>query len=149
MYDDLPGTTQEMYGDFPLAFCSHLITQTPFKGYSTAFKAIRGLFKGFYFFSSFSPFFYFFKFFPANTTKLLDHRSECPPLDLTVKVMLQVIMPMHKNWRAPWNTQVHTLQQNFKHIIVLECAIKVCKRKAVLLLSHMPCLTHHHLHRPL
>ena len=136
-----PGTAQEMYGD-------HLITQTPFKGYSTAFKAIRGLFKGFYFFILL-PTFFSFLFFPANTTKLLDHRSECPPLDLTVKVMLQVIMPMHKNWRAPWNTQVHTLQQNFKHIIVLECAIKVCKRKAVLLLSHMPCLTHHHLHRPL
>ena len=61
MYDDLPGTTQEMYGDFPLAFCSHLITQTPFKGYSTAFKAIRGLFKVCFFFFHFFIFFYFFR----------------------------------------------------------------------------------------
>ena len=68
-------------------------------------NAVQGLFdgvqghsraiEGFLFFFLLFPPFIFFLFFQANTTKLLDHRSECPPLDLTVKVMLQVINYAH------------------------------------------------------
>ena len=158
MYDEFGGRTSGMYDEF--ARCRSSVSgdgtgnvRRPLN-YS---NAVQGLFdgvqghsraiQGFLFFFFFFPPFLFF-IFSGQHYEITGPSVRMPSAGPYLKGHAPG-MPMHKNWRAPWNTQVHTLQQNFKHIIVLECAIKVCKRKAVLLLSHMPCLTHHHLHRPL